>query len=60
MTYPADHYFTVTEEEFPHGVKCSECKCEIFPGQMFMPVPEGMIEATPVEVLVCVFCATLG
>lgn len=50
----------VTKEEFPDGILCIECRCEIFPGQLVFMRPEGMVNDIPAEELVCLFCATLA
>jgi hypothetical protein len=49
----------VTEEEFPHGLRCSSCGLDINPGGYYTSVPEGMIGSSPVEDLICALCFNL-
>lgn len=47
-------YSVVTDAEFPHGLRCSDCMTVIEPGQLYRSTPDSMTgDGTPVERLVC-------
>lgn len=55
-----DDLLVVTEEDFPHGLRCAECNRELPPGERYSEKLDGFIGDTPTVILVCVTCATHG
>lgn len=51
ITYPV-----VTDEKFPHGLRCAHCSRLIEPGQPYNREPLSMDGDTPISLLTCVYC----
>lgn len=48
----------VTEQGFPHGLRCTGCQRELSPGQPFAELPMGFDDNYETVLLVCVYCTT--
>ncbi len=57
MNDPEATFPIVTEEGFPHGLRCCRCQREIEPGQPFIALlmDDDYIRAN-IEELCCVYC----
>ncbi len=47
---------TMTEADFPHGLRCPTCDREILPGQPYSEHPDSMQDEHVVVLLTCVYC----
>jgi hypothetical protein len=47
---------TIQEKEWPHGVRCMDCRTQLTQGDPYIERMEGFVEETPTTEVVCLTC----
>ena len=48
----------IDRKEWPHGVRCMDCREKLKDGDPYTERLESMVEGTPVTEVICLACAT--